>query len=106
MVIVFSFIYVVDWRMRLKYINGKNVLPKNLLLQIQKYIEGEILYIPKKDSTKVRWGEKNGTREYLINRNNNIFNKHLDGKNIEEISSVFHLSNESIRKIIYNLTKK
>ena len=32
----------------LSYINGKNVLPKELLEEIQKYVEGEIIYIPKK----------------------------------------------------------
>lgn len=86
----------------MKYINGKSILPQKLLDEVQTYIEGEIIYIPRKDDKKKRWGEKSGAREYLKKRNIAIIKLHENGTGTKEISEKFHLSCESIKKIIYN----
>jgi len=31
----------------MKYVNASNILPKKLIAEIQKYVQGETLYIPK-----------------------------------------------------------
>jgi len=85
----------------LRYKNGKDILPNELLGEIQKYIHGELIYIPIKNSTKAKWGEKNGTRNYFIKRNNRIYSLYKHGKDIKQIATLFHLSNESIKKIVY-----
>ncbi|MBN2852709.1 MAG: hypothetical protein JXQ23_08240 [Clostridia bacterium] len=90
----------------MKYINGKSVLPKELLNKIQVYVEGEIVYIPKKDEKKKKWGEKSGTREYLAERNMSIYELYESGSKINEISEKFHLSTDSIKKIIYNTNSR
>lgn len=33
------------------------VLPKDIILQIQDYIEGEVIYIPKRSENKKSWGD-------------------------------------------------
>ena len=38
----------------MKYKNASHVLPDELLKEIQKYVEGEAIYIPKQEEKK-RW---------------------------------------------------
>lgn len=35
-----------------EYINAKDILPKALILQIQQYVGGSMIYIPKKENDK------------------------------------------------------
>ena len=37
--------------------NSTNILPKELIEQIQKYVDGKVIYIPKKQKNKKQWGE-------------------------------------------------
>ena len=83
----------------LKYINAKKILPIYLLEEIQNYVEGELIYIPKKGSIRAGWGETNGTREKYNNRNGQIILLFRNGSSIREISDKYHLSEDSIRKI-------
>ncbi|MEK8132387.1 CD3324 family protein [Paenibacillus filicis] len=82
------------------YKNGKDILPPNLLKQLQDYIQGEIIYVPKKDQTRAGWGENNGTRQSIQKRNHEIFRLYQNGYSVTELIGKFHLSEDSIRKII------
>lgn len=82
------------------YKNGKDILPPGLLKQLQDYIQGEIIYIPKKDQTRAGWGENNGTRQSIQRRNVEIFHLYENGSTVTELIRQFHLSEDSIRKII------
>lgn len=84
----------------MSYKNGKDVLPPNLLKQLQEYIQGEIVYIPKKEQKRAGWGENNGTRIIIERRNREIFQLYQTGSTVLELIKVFHLSEDSIRKII------
>jgi Mor family transcriptional regulator len=84
----------------MSYKNGKDVLPPNLLKQLQEYIQGEIVYIPKKEQKRAGWGENNGTRIIIERRNREIFRLYQTGSSVLELIKVFHLSEDSIRKII------
>ncbi|OAS16989.1 MULTISPECIES: CD3324 family protein [Paenibacillus] len=84
----------------MSYKNGKDVLPPNLLKQLQEYIQGEIVYIPKKEQKRAGWGENNGTRIIIERRNREIFRLYQTGSTVLELIKVFHLSEDSIRKII------
>lgn len=55
----------------MKYMNAADVLPKELLMEIQAYVKGDLLYIPN-DSVQKRWGEKSGSRTYYLQRNKEI----------------------------------
>lgn len=48
----------------MKYENANNVLPSELISQIQKYAAGKLLYIPKKEE-QVAWGSLSGGRQRL-----------------------------------------
>ncbi|QTD43002.1 CD3324 family protein [Sporosarcina sp. Te-1] len=82
------------------YINAERVLPADLIRDIQKYVDGKPLYIPRKSERKKSWGEKNGTREVLLKRNKEIYSKFLNGTTIVELTETYYLSEKSIRRII------
>jgi len=84
----------------MKYINGKNVLPKHLLEQLQQYVQGELLYVPRKENSRAGWGTLNGTRTMIWNRNREICKRYEEGATIQELMERHHLSEDSIRKIL------
>lgn len=87
------------------YKNGRDVLPPSLLKELQKYVDGELVYIPKAVEKRARWGEVSGTRKLLADRNREICRLHSDGWTIEELELQYHLTCESIRKIIIKTRK-
>lgn len=68
----------------MSYVNGKDVLPPGLLEELQGYIQGELLYIPKKAEERVRWGENSGSRQEIAARNEEIFCSHSSGCSVNE----------------------
>lgn len=86
----------------MKYINGKDVLPKTLLEQLQRYVQGDLLYIPRQESNRAGWGAVNGTRLMIRARNMEICRLHEDGATIQELMEKYHLSEDSIRKVLNN----
>lgn len=88
-----------------KYVKAEALLPDNLIKEIQKYIQGEYIYIPSQQSVRKKWGEKSGSREYILNRNKNIRDKYKNGHTIKSLAEEFFLSIESIKKIIYTKNK-
>lgn len=89
----------------MKYKNAKDVLPPDLLNEVQKYSCGEILYIPKMDNMdRLAWGELSGNKERVSKRNTLIVSQYKKGIRIDALIDEFHLSEDSIRKIIYSKT--
>ena len=89
----------------MKYQNANTVLPEDLLLQIQKYVQGKYLYIPSTEESRKNWGENSGARESIYRRNEEIYCKYKQGHNINELSEEYYLSVHSIKKIIYKNKK-
>ena len=52
----------------MKYVNAKDILPENILKQLQTYAAGTLLYVPTEGEEK-SWGEVSGYRAYLLKRN-------------------------------------
>lgn len=92
----------------MSYINAEDVLPKNLIDEIQKYIDGQLMYIPRKNENVLSWGEKNGTKVKLAERNQMIVNRFYSGETITELSQAYYLSEKRIKGIIheYESSKK
>ncbi len=88
------------------YTNAEEILPEELLRQVQEYIQGQEIYIPKCDGKKLGWGERNGARAELKERNRIIIHHYIAGFSIEELMDKFHLSYDSIRKIVRGSRKK
>ena len=82
-----------------KYINAKEILPADLIKEIQKYVRGKPIYIPQTE--REEWGAATGIREELEQRNEDIFRKYNEGYSIAELTDLFHLSEERIRGIVY-----
>ena len=85
----------------MSYTNAEEVLPPDLLNEVQKYVQGEQIYIPRHGDTRLGWGVKNGTRRMLESRNLEIRKMKRDGWSILELADRFNLSPDSIRKILY-----
>jgi Mor family transcriptional regulator len=84
----------------LNYKKGADVLPARLLKEIQEYVEGSLVYIPKK-SSKVGWGYVSGARQLIDKRNIKIIHLFEQGVSIEELADRFHLGDDTIKKIVY-----
>ena len=84
----------------MKYKNASDVLPENLLKEVQKYAAGDTLYFPK-DKEREKWGEATGSRVFFQERNTKIREKYLRKTSIEHLASEYNLSVETIRKIIF-----
>jgi len=84
----------------LGYKNGKQVLPAELVKRIQQYVDGESVYIPKKEESKRCWGEKTGTKIFLDKRNMEFYQKYQDGCRVAELSQEYHISKQGIYKIL------
>lgn len=85
----------------MKYVNANVVLPDFLIEELQKYVQGEYLYIPIKKDQHKKWGELSGGRKAIAERNREIVEKYLDGTKIEELSDIYYLSDYAVKKIIY-----
>ena len=83
------------------YINARDVIPSTLLVQIQEYVDGQLVYIPRKAARRKPWGSKSGSRIKLQQRNRSIRKAFREGCKLTELAKRQYLSEDSIRKIIY-----
>lgn len=84
----------------MKYINAAEILPEKLLKEIQTYIDGDVLYIPK-TSAKKEWGSVSGSREFYQKRNREIRFLFKNGYSIEALSKRYGLAHSTLKKIVY-----
>ncbi|WP_144511865.1 CD3324 family protein [Bacillus sp. FJAT-22090] len=83
------------------YRKATSVLPEALLLEIQKYIQGEMIYIPKLDRNYKQWGVNSGERQRIDHRNKLIKKTFKNGTSIQQLAEDYFLSIETIKKIVY-----
>lgn len=88
----------------MSYQNSTKLLPKELLEQIQEYVEGKVIYIPKKRDHKKEWGANTDTREYFASRNCQICKEYQCGMTIKQLSEKYFLTEKSIRRILQTNT--
>ncbi len=84
----------------MSYIKAMDILPEELIRQIQKYVDGVYIYIPRKPGTRHAWGEKSDYKVELKIRNESICNDYKAGESVNELSRRYHLSEKSIRRIL------
>ena len=82
----------------MSYIRADRILPRELLEAIQHYVDGEIIYIPKKE--KRSWGSGTSSKEFFRERNERIFQAWQKGISEDELSRRFSLSRKSIQRIL------
>ena len=90
----------------MKYVNAKDVLPKEIIKQLQDYVEGCYVSIPKKEDAIKSTDKKTEYRIELEKRNEHIYLKHLQNWSHGQIAKLYHLSLPSIRRIIFEQRKR
>ena len=87
------------------YKNATCILPKDLLLALQEYADGEYIYIPRKVENRKRWGERNQSRDLFANRNQEIFRLYQGGTSVEVLAGRYCLSAKTVYKILSAMKK-
>ncbi|HEX3078169.1 MAG TPA: CD3324 family protein [Lachnospiraceae bacterium] len=85
----------------MNYINANKILPDHLIQELQKYVQGDYVYIPVKEGKRREWGELSGCKATTRKRNKEIILKYQSGVTVDELSVTYFLSTHAIRKIIY-----
>ncbi|WP_394855012.1 CD3324 family protein [Clostridium lamae] len=89
----------------MKYKNAQSMLPQYLLREIQQFMDGGYLYIPKRIETKRSWGDNTGIKKELNKRNENIYEDFKSGMSVYELSNKYYLVENSIRRILREYKK-
>lgn len=77
----------------MSYLNGKEVFPPALLKEIQRYVQGTSVYIPKV-------GEKVRKSSALGERNAEIRKRYAEGQTVKRLAEEYFLSPQAIYKIL------
>lgn len=89
----------------MSYRSADKVLPNELIEMIQQYVDGDYLYIPRKENGRKKWGENTMIREELEERNTSIYRDYLQGVPMGELAERYFLSEKSIQRIVYQKRK-
>ena len=82
------------------YKRAEDVLPQDIIELIQKYVDGECLYIPRLDGARKEWGSKTSTKSELAVRDEKIFAEYKSGFTVIQLADKYFLSDKSIQRII------
>lgn len=82
------------------YIRAEDILPEDVLALVQQYVDGQMLYIPRKSGYHKSWGSGTETKKDLMIRNRRMYEEYLAGTTIAELSEKYFLTEKSIRRII------
>ena len=82
------------------YIRAEEILPVEIIELIQQYVDGENIYIPRKENMRQAWGAGTQIRRELSERNEAIFRDYLMGMKVAERACKYYLSKKSIQRIV------
>ncbi|NBI30868.1 CD3324 family protein [Chengkuizengella marina] len=86
----------------MKSVKANKVIPEKLLIELQKYVQGQTLYIPKAKKNYQKWGTLSGGRKAIDERNAILKNQFKKGRSINQLADEYYLSTETIKKIVYS----
>lgn len=86
----------------MSYIKVEEILPEELIRQIQEYADGVYIYIPRKPGTRHAWGQETDYKAELKVRNDRIRSDYAAGTSVAALSRRCHLSEKSIHRILQN----
>lgn len=87
------------------YIRAEDVLPEEVIDLIWQYVDGELIYIPRKGKKRC-WGAATGIRDSFRMRNESIYVKYQQGMPVQELADEYCLSEKSVQRIIRNHKKQ
>lgn len=83
----------------MKYRNAAELLPPQLLQELQRYAQGEFFYVPK--VKRESWGEGTGAKAFFSKRDKAIRSEFSRGVKLEKLSEDYFISEDAVKKIIY-----
>ena len=86
------------------YQSAKDVLPSHLIKEIQRYVDGEYLYIP--SCKRKSWGSQNGARALYRQRDLEIYRAYQNGADLKSLSKKYCPSPKGIEKILTKQRKQ
>lgn len=84
----------------MSYVKAVDVLPDEILALIQNYVDGEYIYIPRKENNKKSWGENTNSRKEIRMRNSKIYEDYKRGIKVKDLAEKYFLSDKSIQRIV------
>ena len=85
----------------MKYIKAEDVFPKSLLLEMQKYIQGKYIYIPKSPDNYDKWGANTGSKNMTAQRNKEMVQAFKIGTSVSQLAELYNLAEDTVKKIVY-----
>lgn len=82
------------------YRKAEEILPIEIIEMIQRYVDGENIYIPRKENQRKEWGNSTLIRQELEDRNTHIFMDFQEGHKVQDLSIKYFLSEKSIQRIL------
>ena len=82
------------------YKRAEEILPDEVLEMVQQYVDGQNIYIPRKDARRAAWGSNTTTRRELEERNRSIYADYCRGVSVPRLAGQYFLSEKSIQRII------
>ena len=89
----------------MSYVKAVDVLPDDILELIQNYVDGEYIYIPRKEDKKKSWGENTEYKKEIDKRNSMIFEEYKTGVKVKFLAEKYFLSEKSIQRIVLQKSK-
>lgn len=84
----------------MRYVRAQDILPTELLTQLQQYVDGAYLYIPRKQENRLSWGDRTQSKRETAARNGDIYRRSLDGETPVQLAEAYFLTEKTIRRII------
>ena len=87
----------------MSYRRAEEILPIEIIKLIQQYVDGENIYIPRKENNRQEWGKNTKIKKELKERNLQIFSDYKQGIKVSLLAKKYFLSEKSIQRIIYQM---
>ena len=87
------------------YRKATDVLPPDVLEKLQDYIDGEYLYIPRKQENRKTWGEDTDTKKVFSERNIQIYADYLAGMSLHQLATNIFLWKKVFKELLGNSGK-
>lgn len=84
----------------MRYARARDILPAELLDQVQQYVDGAYLYVPRKEESKLSWGERTHSKEETAARNRSMLAQAEAGASVRELAAAYFLTEKTIRRIL------
>lgn len=88
----------------MRYQNAKEVLPEQLLKEVQRYAAGMMLYVPAPECRRRGSGE--AYRRELAERNRRIWRDRQRGMSAAALGEKYFLSEKSIQRILRQINQQ